>query len=613
VVVDDVGIYYDATRPSSIELLLESAEDVLAGIDEEVTKAKRLILQYRLSKYNHAPLLEVGGLPLPGRPPLAGEGVNKRVLVVDQTAGDLSVQRGTASTQTFLVMLAAAYAENPDAVIYVKTHPEVSAGRKGGYLSAVQDDERTVVLRDNVNPMSLIEHMDRVYVVTSQMGFEALLAGKPVTCFGMPWYAGWGVTDDRQRCERRTRLRNVNELFAAAYFHYTRYLDPITHERGTIFDVIRFLIKQRAMAEQSKGRTVCIGFSRHRMANVRPFVSLYPNRVKNVRNAKQAAVLNLGPQDRLVCWGREVPAEIEALAQETGARLVRMEDGFVRSVGLGSDLIKPLSLVMDGSGLYFDPSRESDLEKILNEAPFTQEELGRAEEVREFMVRHGITKYNLESRISLEIGNEGRPVVFVPGQVEDDASIRFGCEGVNTNRGLLDAARRAQPDAFIIYKPHPDVVANNRKGGLSLTEAKELADRVDTRASVISCIEAADEVHTMTSLSGFDALLRGKRVVVYGRPFYAGWGLTEDRLTVPRRKRSLTLDELVAGALLRYPLYWDWELKGYAECEAVLRRIVERRDALERDGGLEKLRSGFWRRQVRKAGLWARSWRPGQW
>ena len=48
------------------------------------------------------------------------------------------------------------------------------------------------------------------------------------------------------------------------------------------------------------------------------------------------------------------------------------------------------------------------------------------------------------------------------------------------------------------------------------------------------------------------AIYSGKRVVVYGRPFYAGWGLTQDRgaaFEADRRKRILSLDELVAGAL----------------------------------------------------------------
>ena len=116
----------------------------------------------------------------------------------------------------------------------------------------------------------------------------------------------------------------------------------------------------------------------------------------------------------------------------------------------------------------------------------------------------------------------------------------------------------------------------------------------------------------MTSLAGFDALLRGKKVVTYGQPFYAGWGLTEDRdqsgPAMQRRRRTLTLDELIAGALLRYPVYWDPVLKGYTSCEATVRRIIETRDELERTGKLDALRSGYLRRQWRKAKNWGKAW-----
>jgi capsular polysaccharide export protein len=540
-----------------------------------------------------------------------GEGV-KKVLVVDQTAGDMSVSLGGAGADTFAAMLAAARVENPGAVVYVKTHPEVSSGRKGGYLTAVKDDAQTVVVRDAINPLSLITQMDRVYVVSSTMGFEALLAGKPVTCFGLPWYAGWGVTDDRLVCPRRTRRRSRDELFAAGYFHYSRYLNPVTHRRGTIFDVIEWLARQRELSGRYAGRMICVGFPRWRAANLKPLLALDAGQVLFVRSTAAAHVLQPASGDCLVVWGRDVPAPMLQLAQQSGARVVRLEDGFVRSVGLGSDLIRPLSLVLDGQGLYFDPTQPSDLETLLNTVQFSAAELARAAAVREFIVRHGITKYNVEPREGAAWPTAGRPVVLVPGQVEDDASIRFGCSDVKSNLDLLQAARRARPDAFIVYKPHPDVMSRNRTGKLALTAAGDYADHIETRLSVVSCIEACDEVHTMTSLTGFDALLRGKLVVTYGQPFYAGWGLTEDTVrdgvALARRLRRLTLDELVAGTLLRYPIYWDWDLKGYTTCEAVLHRIVETRTALEADGGLEKLRVGHLRRQLRKLGILARAW-----
>jgi capsular polysaccharide export protein len=62
----------------------------------------------------------------------------------------------------------------------------------------------------------------------------------------------------------------------------------------------------------------------------------------------------------------------------------------------------------------------------------------------------------------------------------------------------------------------------------------------------------------LTSLTGFEALLRGCEVTCHGTPFYAGWGLTRDLGRVPdRRGRTLTLDALVAGVLILYPRYLD--------------------------------------------------------
>ncbi len=547
-----------------------------------------MILEHRLSKYNHAPLLDVEVL----RPDDI-----QRVLVIDQTAGDMSVSLGSSDADTFTAMLQAARIENPQSTIYVKTHPEVTSGRKRGYLTHVQNDAQTVVLRQAINPLSLIEKMDRVYVVTSTMGFEAVLAGKPVSVFGLPWYAGWGVTDDRQSCSRRTRKRSVDELFAAAYFHYARYLNPETHQRGTIFDVIDWLVRQKQVAKRCHGRKIAVGYSAVRRWVQAPILGPDPSRVAFAANAKQLFALQPGRDDCLVHWGHPAPDWLKQAARDSGARLLHMEDGFVRSVGLGSDLVPPQSFVLDEGGLYFDPSPPSDLEVILNNESFSDDELNRAARVREFIVTHGITKYNVEPLQSPDWRSIGRKVVLVPGQVEDDASIRQGCESIRTNLGLLAAARSANPDAFIVYKPHPDVLAGNRKGRAALAQALEIADHMETTVSLVSCIDACSEVHTMTSLSGFDALLRGKRVVVYGRPFYAGWGLTEDRLSIPRRQRQLTLDALVAGALLRYPIYWDPILKGYTTCEAVLRNIVETRDRLRQQNGGKVFRVTWWGRQ----------------
>ncbi|WP_332813503.1 capsular polysaccharide biosynthesis protein [Ramlibacter sp.] len=614
IVVDELGIYYDSSRPSALEKLLNSATDLLEGRLVEVQRARELVLAHGLSKYNHAPRLEDSAAQA-----LVRDEDVQRVLVVDQTAGDMSVALGRASARTFTAMLEAALAENPAATVYVKTHPEVTSGRKAGYFQKVQSGGRVVVLREAVEPLSLLSRMNRVYVVSSTMGFEALLAGKPVTCFGLPWYAGWGVTDDRQSCPQRTRRRTVAELFAAAYFDYTRYLDPVTGRRGTIFDVIEWLARQKQMAQSMRGphgprRLICIGFRRWKAANLRPILAGALADVLFVPDVEAARGQQPRPGDWLVFWGAVPPTGCVELAQACWAEVVRVEDGFVRSVGLGSDLIAPRSLVLDRTGIYFDPSRPSSLEHLLNTAGFSAQELDEARAVREFIVANGLTKYNLGPRRAPHWNTSGKRVVLVPGQVEDDASIRLGCAGVRTNAGLLKATRAACPGAFIVYKPHPDVASGNRRGRLALEKALRWADYVETQVSVVSCVEVCDEVHTMTSLTGFDALLRGKKVVVYGQPFYAGWGLTHDVLgpeqgtAFARRRRQLALDELVAGTLLKYPIYWDPKLKGYTTCMAVLRQLAAERDALEGSGRLERLRTGWWRRQARKVRILLEVW-----
>ena len=244
VVLDSQGIYYDCTGPSDLEALLASDQDVLTDATDS---AIALLLEHGLSKYNHAPNAKLRHGEERSHPP------SNRVLVLDQTWGDMSVLYGAANEATFARMLQAAIEENPGADIWVKTHPEVSDGRKHGYLGGVKAMElpqggKVRLLLEPMSPIGLLQQVDRVYVATSGMGFEALLCGKSVRCFGLPWYAGWGVTQDEQHCPRRTRERSVRELFAAAYVHYSHYLNPTTHEQGSIFDVMHWLVGQRRMS-----------------------------------------------------------------------------------------------------------------------------------------------------------------------------------------------------------------------------------------------------------------------------------------------------------------------------------------------------------------------------
>jgi capsular polysaccharide export protein len=570
-VVDRIGIYYDCTAPSELELLLQSSANLIDNYREDTLKAISLIQQFKLSKYNHAPDFDSRCLQN-----------NIRVLVVDQTVGDISVSLGGANKKTFLLMLAAARRENPTATIYIKTHPEVSSKLKKGYLSWVKQDNKTIILDQLINPLGLLDHMDKVYVVTSQLGFEALLLNKPVIVFGMPWYAGWGVTEDRIHCSRRTNRRTVNELFAAAYLDYTHYLNPYTHKKGTILDVIDWLIGQKNQIQHidiiGKESLYAIGFSIWKQKNIRALLSLNLNAIEYKSHRKPRRDSSSGGI-ALLLWGGFPPAWIK----KSNKSIWKVEDGFIRSVGLGSKGVRPLSLVIDKQGIYFDPNNPSDLELLLNSSHFDPLLLETARKIRNLIVTHKITKYNLEHLSVVDWDKQEQVKILIPGQVDDDASVLLGCSEVRSNLELIKVVRLNNPQAFLIYKPHPDVMSGNRKGLVSLKTIRMYVDYIELNTSIIDCIEAADEIHTMTSLSGFDALLRKKKVTTYGEPFYAGWGLTDDKINISksfnRRQRRLTLDELVAGTLLMYPLYYDWDLNGYTTCESVLAMIVEQRDS----------------------------------
>ncbi|WP_341582322.1 hypothetical protein [Marinobacter metalliresistant] len=276
-----------------------------------------------------------------------------------------------------------------------------------------------------------------------------------------------------------------------------------------------------------------------------------------------------------------------------GSITIRLEDGFLRSVGLGAEFARPLSWVADFDHLYFDAEGPSRLENLLNTHVFNEQEQERAQNLLDKIQEAGITKYN--TGYSGWQRPEGKVrVILVPGQVESDASIRFGSPEIRTNMALLSQVREANPDAWIIYKPHPDVVAGARKAGEKEASAPAWCDEVVTEAAMDALLAQVDEVHTMTSLTGFEALIRNKRVICYGLPFYAGWGLTTDKLACERRQRVLSLTELAHATLIQYPFYVSRQTGNYVSPEQIL-------DVLQQWRGSPSSWRAVIKKQTRKA------------
>lgn len=579
-IADEIGIYYDSRTPSKLENLIKN-KILLKKHKKDAVLAMELIKNFELTKYNHAANFF-------GFNELSKE-KNKKILVVDQTLGDMAVQLGGADKETFSIMLETAVKENPDSTIYVKTHTDVINKYKKGYLTDISIPN-VILFNEDVNSISLLKKVDKIYVVTSHMGFEALLIGKPVITFGLPWYAGWGVTDDRhekindlKRNDRRT-YASITELFTAAYMLYCNYINPYTGKQGTIFDVISYLNKIKVLNNKLRGTIHLIGFSFWKKRVLQPYLqlpSIEPSyysinqfiKIFNDKNQKLKI-----QNKKLLIWGQ---GKKKLLPFINSLNPIRIEDGFVRSLGLGSNLNMPYSLVVDQLGIYFNSNNISELEFLLANKQLTKAQIQKGQNIRHLLIKTKLGKYNVGQNMKIR-PNDDKKVILIPGQVEDDASIQYGSPIIKTNIDLIKIVRKNNPNDYIIYKPHPDVLSGNRKGKVDLTEINKYVDKTVEFVDIIDCIEQIDEIHTMTSLAGFEALIRGKKVICYGQPFYSSWGLTIDKYPVSRRVRKLTLDELIYIVMYEYAVYIHPDSFEFTEPEILInylntKKIINKR------------------------------------
>jgi capsular polysaccharide export protein len=354
---------------------------------------------------------------------------------------------------------------------------------------------------------------------------------------------------------------SLEQLVHACLVSYPRYIHPESLSRCEVEDLIKYFAWQRHCMKK--------------LPSVLDY-SFSPNKSKNIKVFSPFSIKK--STGKTLQWG----------ASDSVSNCVRVEDGFIRSVGLGAELSRPLSLIFDQCGIYFDARSPSDLENILNTRKFSDEERLRGQSLRRLLSELKISKYNLTSKkVNMLAPGDHDNLILVPGQVESDASLRFGSNWVSDNLSLLKLVRSSNPNAFIIYKEHPDIVAGMRKGKSS--DLRSYCDLYVDSGDICDWLEIVDQVHTMTSLAGFEALVRGKKVICYGYPFYAGWGLTKDigkkdtygcfdrrsQRTGVNNLNPLTIDELVYATLVEYPLYIHPKTGLYSTPEAVIKHLYE--------------------------------------
>lgn len=540
--IDPLGLHFDPATPSLIETLASSAEAAARAVEAEAALAR--LRAADLSKYNaHRPGLAAAE---PGY-----------VLVVDQTRGDASLMG--AGPALFQRMLAAARDEHPGARIVLRTHPETAAGLRPGHFTTADLRPGDMLCDAPVSAWRLVGDARAVYAASSQLGYEAMLAGHRPRLFGQPFYAGWGLSDDEAPVPRRMGRTTLHGLFAASHLLAPVWYDPCRDRLTDLEGAIRQMESEARAFAQDRDGHVAYGI---RLWKRRAIAESFGNG-RGVRFTSR-------PSPRVtLAWANRAAEVPHAL---------RVEDGFLRSRGLGAALVPPLSLVADATGIYYDPTRESDLERLIA-APLPPGGADRAAALMARLRDAALTKYNLPGR-SPPIPRDGRRVILVPGQVEDDASIRLGAGPERGNLALLSRVRAENPAALIVWKPHPDVEAGLRPGAVADADLDGLADITAARAPAAALIAAADEIWTITSTLGFEALIRGKPVTTLGAPFYAGWGLTRDLGPVPlRRQARVGIEALVHAALIAYPRYRDPVSGLPCPVEVIAERLADARHA----------------------------------
>lgn len=538
-VVDDIGIYFDATAESKLENLISADED--AELNHRANHAIKQIIQHGITKYNQK---------FNSIDEAQFSNLTKNILVIDQTYGDQSIKYSGATESIFQLMLKRACVEHPNADIWMKTHPDVIAGKAKSHFSKQDLNHPNIkLITENFNPIELLQQIDEAYVVSSQMGFEALLCGCKVHCFGVPWYAGWGLTNDIYAPlnilnHRRNQFKSLEHLFACAYFKYAHYVNPTTAQKCELEDILQLLIPNIKKQKTLESSYVAYGFSRWKKKFISAFLGFPKLDLTFNRYFKPKKNVNV------IAWGKKAK-KLKALNYQN---VITVEDGFIRSVGLGAELIRPCSLVFDDIGIYYDATQPSRLENLLQFFDLNDKQRLRAHRLIHSLIDLNISKYNV-GHLQKMARPAHKHVLLVVGQVEDDMSIQLGGVDIKTNLALLEKVREKNPNSFIIYKPHPDVQAGLRVGEVCSDDLLKYANQVELSASILQCFEICDELHTITSLSGFEALIRGIPVHCYGLPFYAGWGLTRDLFKCERRTRILDLETLIYVSLVEYASY----------------------------------------------------------
>lgn len=678
--IDRTGIYFDPRSPSDLENTLLSYD--FESEPELMDRARSLIdriISQGISKYNGMNYENIA-ISSP------------YVLVLGQCEDDASIRLGASSEWTNRALAELAICENPRMPILFRPHPDVAAGRRRRLSNPEGLAPALKVIPGDIALGPVLAGAAKVYTITSLAGFEAVLRGIPTVVTGMPFYAGWGVTDDRSTCARRKRKLKPEQIFAAAYLLYTHYFDPATGARLSAEDVAERLAEaqrllpplpadagsnplvQAVVSPASLKPEGCEAFDCMGAAWAEPGAAesiVFWGFAGTMRQAMEAyfpgrrllfvpdntpfpdlaagltALVDSGVPVRFVFWGRSAPSEALAFAEAHAVQWSCAEDGFIRSSAPGNHRARPLSLVFDNAGSGGDTASPSGLERLLEETDFAADPaLMRTAGALIGLFRSlGISGYSAATlrEAYAWLGARTRRRVLVLGQMEDDTARHPGLEGAShpgaddeahpsqddasqpdhgdascpdhgeawSNLRALELARAENPEAELIYRPHPQMLSRMRADPALAAAYSAISLVAPADVALNSLLREVDHVYTVSSLSGLEALIHGLPVTVLGAPFYAGWGLTDDRAVLARSGRRLTLEELFAGVYVLRPHYLPALDDAVTGCLATMMTVVAERERKAMSAASRVLRRGV-AGQLLAGPHWPAALRPGE-
>lgn len=338
--------------------------------------------------------------------------------------------------------------------------------------------------------------------------------------------------------------------------------DPyLVFEEGKDYEELFFVGENWLENNSSKPIALMIGFNNWKYGFITDYLKEYRTvyTPRKLSLSTSLSLFKLYPKPNvIIVWGYTENHFVRRYSIKKDIPLYRMEDGFIRSALLGASHATPYSLILDKKGLYYNPEMESDLEMILNNFDFQEDKqlLIEAEKCLKLIIDMKVSKYNTPSTKEInKLGIKIKKRIAILGQVDNDAAIRYGNIDNWSTEELIQLARYENPEADIIYRPHPEVYKGYQESKLKLKRIKYFAKISLPEEPLLEFLETIDHVYVINSLSGLEALLRGIKVTTVGAAFYAGWGLTDDRYKFERRDRELSLLELFAGIYLKYPKY----------------------------------------------------------